>query len=321
MTTDEPGTDRRVGKVDRARNRIRQLCTSPCLNFGSNLRTESFPRSRCGTSTPCQVRWRAVLRVLLAFGIACLIPARIDGLAVSTDQIRQRSGRLRYHPLGVRPNRGIMIATFKLHGSTEPQQIFRPQLIDEAAFGPDGPKQAGDRPYASASVRHAAEYTRLLHPLRVSDKHGMLWPVTDSDAKDESIPKSVMAELTDGLLILFRTKNNRVDYSIMNRPANVVALDDHMLATAIVYAGSHFPVEKQRGLHSKPTDRETVEREDGRRVTYKESIDIDWEARRIVSSKGRDLTLNVLRIVVENLMAAAHKAASRRNWNQTKDLN
>lgn len=156
----------------------------------------------------------------------------------------------------------------------------------------------------------------------MSDKRGILGAVTDTSRTDpDPIPPSVMDELSDGLIIMFRTKNNRVDYSIMNRPANVVALDDHMLATAIVYAGARFPVEKRRHLHDKPSDRETVELTDGRKVTYKESIDIDWEARTIVSSKGRDLTLNVLRIVIENLMAAAHKANSRRNMDPAKELN
>jgi len=113
--------------------------------------------------------------------------------------------------------------------------------------------------------------------------------------------------LKDGLLILFRMKNNKLDYSIMNRPEPALSgMDDHALATAIVHAGRQFTIVRTVSA----TKRERISRDDGRVVTYKDSIDIDWDTGAIKSTRGRELTLLVLSIIVENLIAAAQRSAT-----------
>jgi hypothetical protein len=113
-------------------------------------------------------------------------------------------------------------------------------------------------------------------------------------------------ELKAGLQILFKIKNNRVDYSITNRPEPTMSgVTDHLLATAIVYAGRKFKFKRTKewkkfSATSKKTER--VVRDDGRTVDYDESIDIDWEKGSLISSRGHDLTFRVLSIVVQNLM-------------------
>lgn len=131
----------------------------------------------------------------------------------------------------------------------------------------------------------------------------MLGPVIE---EPKSIAERVKEALTDGLLILFRTKNNRVDYSIMNRPDPTMSgVNDHALATAVFYAASNFSVSRVK----RSKDRERVSRNDGREVTYKDSIDIDWENGTIESTRDRDLSLNVLSIVFRNLMSTAQQQA------------
>jgi hypothetical protein len=134
--------------------------------------------------------------------------------------------------------------------------------------------------------------------------------VTDA-AEPKTVAEKVREALEDGLLLLFRIKNSKVDYSIMNRPEPTTSgVDDHALATAIVHAGRHFEVKRTPRSKS----RERVSRSDGRDVTYKESIDIDWTAGTIQSTRGKDLTLQVLGVIVNNLMADAQRqAVSTRN--------
>lgn len=120
--------------------------------------------------------------------------------------------------------------------------------------------------------------------------------------KVSSLPDKLRAELKLGLLILFKIKENKVDYSITNRPEPTLSgVNDTALATAIVVAGQNFPIRRT------PKDKlgERVSRIDGRSVTYRESIEIDWNDKSIVSTRGRDLTLKVLSIVVQNLMRSA----------------
>lgn len=126
---------------------------------------------------------------------------------------------------------------------------------------------------------------------------------------DNAKPVSAFAEhIPDGLLILFRLKNNQMVYSIMNRPLPT-SVNDHALATGIVEAGQSFKVVR------KPKDKvgEAVNRDDGRTVTYKESIDIDWEEGKIVSTRGKHLTLTILSLVIQDLMGEAMREHDRQN--------
>lgn len=120
--------------------------------------------------------------------------------------------------------------------------------------------------------------------------------------KPESISEKLLKELEDGILVMYRVTNHRVDYSVMNRPEPTVSgVDDHMLATALVYAGRRFTFEHDAKL-SAP---ERVARDDGREVTYNETIDIDFEKRLIRSTRRKDMTLKVLAAVIAKLMATA----------------
>lgn len=127
---------------------------------------------------------------------------------------------------------------------------------------------------------------------------------TDEEPKDiETKVREALEE--NGLLILFRIRNNSVDYSIMNRPEPTLSgVEDHWLATAIVDAVKRFRFKR---ASSNPYRGEKIERVDGRNVTYKEHVDFDWTDQVIYSSKGEDLTKQVLSIVVKNLMEAAEK--------------
>jgi hypothetical protein len=125
-----------------------------------------------------------------------------------------------------------------------------------------------------------------------------------SDAAAPKSPRDALLE--DGLLVLYRIDGNRVDYTLPNRPEPTLSgLNDHLLATALVEAGSRFTFERQ-GFST----HETMTRDDGRAVTYKSSIDIDWEARTIRGSERRKLTLRVLSVLVHDLMTSAMQAKS-----------
>lgn len=122
-------------------------------------------------------------------------------------------------------------------------------------------------------------------------------PPSDSPG---SLSALVYDALAKGLTVQFRVKNDRLDYSIANRPLPT-ELSDHLLATALVEAGRHFEV--TRIPPSK--DVQMTVRDDGRMVRYKERIRIHWGKRSLQSSANKTLTLQVLSIVVENLMRNA----------------
>lgn len=120
--------------------------------------------------------------------------------------------------------------------------------------------------------------------------------------------KSALRE--SGLLVLFRIKNHKVDYSIMNRPEPTLTdINDHLLATAIVDAVKRFTFKR---VKSRNKLREKVTRVDEREVTYKQSIDFDWEDETVVSTVGNDTMRQVMSIVVQNLMQAAMRAEARK---------
>lgn len=124
---------------------------------------------------------------------------------------------------------------------------------------------------------------------------------------DLTLGEKLGKELEDGLLIYYRVKQHKLDYSLMNRPhPDLSSVDNHALATVIVYAGRNFEIvcDPKRGQD------ERVNREDGRTVTYNESIDIDFENRKITSTRRRDMTLTVLEAVVADLLRLAGKPTS-----------
>ena len=116
------------------------------------------------------------------------------------------------------------------------------------------------------------------------------------------LPEKLLKELADGLLIAYRVKENKLDYSLMNRPEpSLSGLDDHALATAIVLAGREFKIVVDENIMKA----ERVARDDGRTVTYNEAIDIDFDDRVIRSSRRKDMTLDVLAGIVTQLMRDA----------------
>jgi hypothetical protein len=122
---------------------------------------------------------------------------------------------------------------------------------------------------------------------------------------NEGIGAKLSKALENGLLIAYRAKNNSLDYSIMNRPEpNLSGVDDHALATAIVFAGNKFKlvVDPETGGGRVA---EKVSRDDGRTVSYNEFIDIDWTEGVIRSTRRAELTFTALQGVVGELMRTA----------------
>lgn len=104
-----------------------------------------------------------------------------------------------------------------------------------------------------------------------------------------------------GIEIRFRIKNNAVDYSIINKPdPTETGLHDGALAVCVVHAGSEFKFVKGRKIDT--SERVQAMRLDGSTIVYDESIRIDWSNGSIVSSRGRDMTLRILSIVVKNMV-------------------
>jgi hypothetical protein len=116
------------------------------------------------------------------------------------------------------------------------------------------------------------------------------------------LPEKLLRELADGLLIAYRVKEHKLDYSLMNRPEPTLSgVDDHALATAIIIAGREF----QQVVDENIMKSERVARDDGREVTYNEAIDINWEDRIIRSSRRKEMTMDALAGVVTDLMQKA----------------
>lgn len=119
------------------------------------------------------------------------------------------------------------------------------------------------------------------------------------------ISEKVQKALENGLLIAYRIKNHSLDYSIMNRPEPTLSgVSDHLLATAIVYAGNKFKIviDPKTGTGGHP---EKVSRSDGRTVTYSEFIDIDWQAGTIQTTRRGKMLFTVLEAVAGQLIANA----------------
>lgn len=107
-----------------------------------------------------------------------------------------------------------------------------------------------------------------------------------------------------GVEVLFRIKNNAVEYSMTNKPDPLeTGLSDEKLAVCLVHAGREFrPVKVPKIDASK---RKEAMRMDGKTIVYDEAIRIDWNEGTISSSRGKDMTLRILSIVVQNLMSSA----------------
>ena len=128
-----------------------------------------------------------------------------------------------------------------------------------------------------------------------------------SDTREEApaLSRAIYDAMDNGILILVNVKNHRVTYSIVNRPdPTLTPVSDHMLATALVEAGSKFKFKK---VKLSPLGK--FVRADGEEVVYTHSIDIDWSERLIESTMRTKLTKQVLSIVIQNLMSAAQSAA------------
>jgi hypothetical protein len=122
---------------------------------------------------------------------------------------------------------------------------------------------------------------------------------------DGAMSDKILEALKDGIRVAFRTKNHQLLYSLERPDPTATGVTDAMLCAALLHAGTHFKVEPAK--RSAAADREDVQRFDGRVVRYKESINIDWENETIRSTKGRELTLTVLSIIVRDLSEAVAK--------------
>lgn len=136
-------------------------------------------------------------------------------------------------------------------------------------------------------------------------------PPMSQPATDEARAAAlVAAQLDDApLTILFRIRNNRVDYSILNRPEpNLSNISDAVLMAAILHAGKRYSFKRTEPV----AENERVQRSDGKAVTYKESIEIDFESKTIEGSMPYPICLNVLSIIVQNLAANVVRESERK---------
>ncbi len=121
----------------------------------------------------------------------------------------------------------------------------------------------------------------------------------------DQISEKLKKELENGIVIAYRVKNHRLDYSIMNRPEpQLSGIDDHALATALIVAGKTFKLVVDDKVMPKA---ESIARADGRTVSYNEGIDIDFEDGVIRSSRTKEMTLVALEGVIVDLMRNAKK--------------
>lgn len=109
------------------------------------------------------------------------------------------------------------------------------------------------------------------------------------------------------MIIKFRIKGHQVDYSIANRPEpTLTGISDAVLLAAFLHAGRYF--ERRRIARREHAD-ERVERSDGRTVTYKEIIELDFEDGKLFTTRGVELTLKVLSVIVSKLAADVARTA------------
>ena len=121
------------------------------------------------------------------------------------------------------------------------------------------------------------------------------------------LSEAAIAHLSkNGIEIRFRVKNNAVYYSIMNRPSVAeTGLSDEKLAVCLTHAGQTFSMRRVPKIA--PEKREQVTRADGRQMAYDQILTLDWSIGEIASSRGRDLSLQVLSIVIQDLVRGAER--------------
>lgn len=118
------------------------------------------------------------------------------------------------------------------------------------------------------------------------------------------IGDKILEHLKGGLLIAYRVKNHSLDYSIMNRPEPTLSgIDDHALATLLVYASSKFKLDVDENINGGKTEK--VERADGRTVNYDEFVDIDFVNKTMRTTRRSTMTLQMLTAIAGDLVRNA----------------
>lgn len=133
---------------------------------------------------------------------------------------------------------------------------------------------------------------------------------TEGEARGAAVRKLKAALQDEGgrLLVYMRVVNSRVDYSMPNRPDPTLSgIQDAMLMTAIIEAGSKYAVHKRKKLDADERVKATRGRDE---ISYKDLIEIDFESGMISSTRPKKLTLQVLAIVVQHLAESAAKQAA-----------
>lgn len=142
--------------------------------------------------------------------------------------------------------------------------------------------------------------------------------MTESQPTNQSAQEAAMRKLHDALdddenqlLIMLRIKNNRVDYSFVNRPDPTLSgITDAVLLAAILGAGSTFDYKKIGKLSKK--ERVKAERGVDEQIVYKDCIIVDFFNEHLASTRNKDTTMSTLSIVVQNLAASvAHEQAKK----------
>lgn len=127
----------------------------------------------------------------------------------------------------------------------------------------------------------------------------------------EVAARKVCAALTedDGkLFVLLRIANNRVEYSVKNRPDPTLSgISDAVLMSAIIDAGSRYEFKRRSKLGV--SERVSALRDSGAEIVYKDRITIDFENQTMLSTRKRDTTLQALSIVVQQLAESAARNA------------
>ena len=130
-------------------------------------------------------------------------------------------------------------------------------------------------------------------------------PKVTEGPESAAIRKLHAALEEESLVILMRVKNDRLEYSFHNRPDPTMSqVTDAILMASIIAAGRDFDFKK----HSKTTRVKAI-RNNGQEIVYKDRVTIDFDAQVLRSTRNRDVTLNALSIVVQNLASEAVEQA------------
>jgi hypothetical protein len=109
------------------------------------------------------------------------------------------------------------------------------------------------------------------------------------------------------LLVAMRIENSRIEYSVANRPDPTLSgITDAILMAAIIGSG-RFDFRRRPKIEA--AKRLTAIRFNGERISYKDQVEIDFNRKRMRSTRKRDLTLKALSIVIQNLATSTAAAA------------